>query len=117
MPSTGPAEDRFNDQSWRKLDLPHDWAIELKFDKNADTGHGFKPVGPGFPKNSIGWYRRTFDLPKEDGGKHIWLTFDGVMYDATVWVNGWLVKRHEGGYYSKPRTSGRRLPELKLTPV
>jgi beta-galactosidase len=27
------------------------------------------------------------------------LTFDGVFRDATVWVNGWLVKRHEGGYY------------------
>ena len=21
------------------------------------------------------------------------------MHDATVWVNGWCVKRHEGGYY------------------
>ena len=21
------------------------------------------------------------------------------MHDATVWVNGWLVRRHEGGYY------------------
>ena len=22
-----------------------------------------------------------------------------MFRDATVWVNGWLVKRHEGGYY------------------
>ena len=65
----------------------------------ADTNHGFKPVGPGFEDNSIGWYRRTFELPKEDEGKRIWLTFDGVFRDATVWVNGWLVRRHEGGYY------------------
>ena len=55
--------------------------------------------GPGFEKNSIGWYRRTFELPAEDSGKRIWLTFDGVFRDATVWVNGWLVRRHEGGYY------------------
>jgi hypothetical protein len=52
-----------------------------------------------YPTNSIAWYRRTFDLPKEDEGKRIWLTFDGVMHDATVWINGWCVKRHEGGYY------------------
>ena len=97
--SGGPASEKFNDNAWRSLNLPHDWAIELPFDKNADTGHGFKPVGPGFPKNSIGWYRRTFELPKEDSGKRIWLTFDGVFRDATVWVNGWLVTRHEGGYY------------------
>jgi beta-galactosidase len=94
----GPAAEKFNDNSWRALDLPHDWAIELPFDKNADGSHGFKAVGPGFAKNSIGWYRRTFELPKEDAGKRIWLTFDGVFRDATVWVNGWLVKRHEGGY-------------------
>jgi len=97
--SGGPAAEKFNDNSWRTLDLPHDWAIELPFDKNSDTSHGFKPVGPGYTKNSIGWYRRTFELPKEDAGKRIWLTFDGVFRDATVWVNGWLVQRHEGGYY------------------
>ncbi len=97
--SGGPAAEKFNDQAWRGLDLPHDWAIELPFDKSSDTSHGYKPVGPGFTKNSVGWYRRTLELPKEDVGKRIWLTFDGVFRDATVWVNGWLVKRHEGGYY------------------
>ena len=97
--SGGPAAEKFNDNSWRTVNLPHDWAVELPFDKNADGSHGFKPVGPGFPNNSIGWYRRTFELPKEDAGKRIWLTFDGVFRDATVWVNGWLVTRHEGGYY------------------
>ena len=25
--------------------------------------------------------------------------FDGVFRDATVWVNGWCVRHHEGGYY------------------
>ena len=97
--STGPAAEKFGDQAWRALDLPHDWAVELPFDKTSDTSHGFKPVGPGFLKNSLGWYRRTFDLPAADSSKRIWLTFDGVFRDATVWVNGWLVERHEGGYY------------------
>jgi len=97
--STGPAAEKFSDQSWRMLNLPHDWAIELPFDKNSDTSHGFKPVGPGYTKNSIGWYRRAFALPQEDSGKRIWLTFDGVFRDTTVWVNGWLITRHEGGYY------------------
>lgn len=96
--STGPASEKFNDAAWRTLDLPHDWVIELPFAHNADKMHGYKPVGPEFPNNSIGWYRRSFDLPKKDSGKRIWLTFDGVFRDATVWVNGWLVRRHEGGY-------------------
>jgi beta-galactosidase len=97
--SGGPASPKFNDNSWRTVDLPHDWAIELPFDKNADGSHGFKPVGPGFPRNSVGWYRRTFEQPVSDAGKRIWLTFDGAFRDTTVWVNGWLVGRHESGYY------------------
>ena len=97
--STGPASEKFGDGGWRTVNLPHDWAIELPFDQNADGSHGFKALGVNFPSNSIGWYRRTFELPQSDSGKRIWLTFDGVFRDATVWVNGWLIKRHEGGYY------------------
>jgi len=97
--STGPAAEKFSDMAWRAVTLPHDWAIELPFDSSSDGSHGFKPVGPGFPKNSVGWYRRSFDLPAADSGRRIWLTFDGAFRDTTVWVNGWLVKRHESGYY------------------
>jgi len=96
--SSGPAAEKFNDDTWRTVNLPHDWAVELPFDKSADRNHGFKALGPGFAANNIGWYRRTFELAKEDEGKRIWLTFDGVFRDATVWVNGWLVSRHESGY-------------------
>lgn len=97
--SSGPASERFpSDMTWRTINLPHDWAIELPFDRAGDGNHGFKPIGPGFERTSIAWYRREFQLPAEDSGKRIGLTFDGVFRDATVWVNGWLVRRHEGGY-------------------
>ncbi len=96
---SGPASEKFSDSFWRVVNLPHDWAVELPFDQNADGSHGFKALGVKYPTNSIGWYRRTFDLPAEDSGKRIWLAFDGVFRDATVWVNGWCVRHHEGGYY------------------
>ncbi len=96
--SSGPAAGSFDDASWRDVQVPHDWAIELPFDPAADRNHGFKAIGLQYPDNSIGWYRRTFELPASDSGKRIWLTFDGVYRDARVWVNGWLVKRHESGY-------------------
>ena len=96
---TGAASERFaSDVTWRTVNLPHDWAVELPFDRAADGSHGFKTLGPGFDKTSIAWYRREFQLPAEDRNRRIWLTFDGVFRDATVWVNGWLVRRHEGGY-------------------
>jgi len=77
----------FNDRDWRQLALPHDWAVELPFDKTSDVMHGFKPVGPGFPQNSVGWYRRELDLPASDSGKTLWLDFDGVYRNSLVWVN------------------------------
>ncbi|HEY4335632.1 MAG TPA: hypothetical protein VGM89_07035, partial [Puia sp.] len=43
---------RFDDNNWRELTLPHDWAVELPFvhvhDSNVES-HGFKPVGGLFP--------------------------------------------------------------------
>jgi beta-galactosidase len=96
---SGPASERFSDSFWRVVNLPHDWAVELPFDWAADGSHGFHTLGVKYPTNSIAWYRRSFDLPEEDEGKRIRLTFDGVFRDATVWVNGWCVQHHEGGYY------------------
>jgi beta-galactosidase len=97
---SGPASQSFSDASWRTVNLPHDWAVELPFDQSADAGHGFKPVGPGFAANNVAWYRRTFELPKEDAGKRLWLEFDGVFRNCEVFVNGWFVGHHESGYSS-----------------
>ena len=96
----GPASMSFSDASWRSVNLPHDWAVELPFDKRADMSHGFKAIGEAFPQNSIAWYRRTFDLSKNDQGKRIWLQFDGVYRDCDVFVNGWIVGHHNSGYMS-----------------
>ena len=96
----GPTTTSFSDASWRRVDLPHDWAIELPFDRKADGAHGFRAVGPGFPENSIGWYRRTFALPQSDAGRRLWLELDGVFRDCTVFVNGWCIGHHASGYSS-----------------
>src|SRR5689334_5846292 len=58
---------KFNDSGWRKLNLPHDWAVELPFvnTPNFDVqSHGYKPVGGLFPETSIGWYRKRFNVAK-----------------------------------------------------
>jgi beta-galactosidase len=94
----GPAGATFSDRSWRSVDLPHDWAIEQPFDPKADAAHGFRAVGAGFPASSVGWYRRTLELPAADAGRRLWLEFDGVYRDCTVFVNGWFVGHHESGY-------------------
>ncbi|HJX52741.1 MAG TPA: hypothetical protein VJ801_08250, partial [Polyangia bacterium] len=75
----GPASMDYSDASWRQVQLPHDWAIELPFDAKADGSHGFKALGSAFPQNSVSWYRRTFDLAKADANRRLWLEFDGVF--------------------------------------
>jgi hypothetical protein len=34
------------------------------------------------------WYRNVFVVPPAYTGKNIWLNFDGINYEAEVWVNG-----------------------------
>src|SRR5215204_2486034 len=38
----GAAAAKFDDRTWRILDLPHDWAVEQPFHKEASFSHGFK---------------------------------------------------------------------------
>ena len=98
---------KFDDSKWRELDLPHDWAVELPFvhddieDSQGDkpfTSHGYKPVGRRYPETSVGWYRRTFDIPASDVGRRITVDFDGVFRDVLLWVNGCFIGRNDNGY-------------------
>ena len=94
----GAASKTFDDRSWRILDLPHDWAVELPFSPAAGYSHGYKPVGRQFPETSIGWYRKTFSLPGSDLGRRISIEFDGVHRNSIVWVNGFYLGEEHSGY-------------------
>ncbi|HMB95777.1 MAG TPA: beta galactosidase jelly roll domain-containing protein, partial [Tepidisphaeraceae bacterium] len=96
----GPAATEFDDRGWREINLPHDWAVELPFEEHSDGGHGYKPVGLGFPQYNIGWYRKKFFIPASDLGRRIRIEFDGVFRDSTVFVNGFRFGPHESGYTS-----------------
>lgn len=90
---------KFDDSQWRSLNLPHDWAIELPFvhDDNLQS-HGYKPLGRSYPETSVGWYRRTFEVSKEDSIRRLWLEFDGVFRDTLVFLNGYFIGRNNNGY-------------------
>jgi beta-galactosidase len=91
----------FNDSSWRNLHLPHDWAVELPFeysDNHDVLTHGYKPVGGLFPQNSIGWYRKKFDVNSKDSGQRFVLQFDGVFRNSSYWLNGIYLGNNQSGY-------------------
>jgi beta-galactosidase len=96
----GAAGYKFEDGKWKQVNVPHDWAIELPFVKSEDreaAEHGFRKMGPDHPETSVGWYRRTFKIPKGDLGRRISIAFDGVFRDSIVWVNGFRMGRHPDG--------------------
>src|SRR5215469_4617365 len=93
------ATEKFNDSKWRVLNLPHDWALELPFlHDEALQSHGYKPLGRSYPETSVGWYRRTFEIPREDLGRRIVVEFDGAFRSALVFVNGYFIGRNSNGY-------------------
>ncbi|QSW89429.1 DUF4982 domain-containing protein [Flavobacterium endoglycinae] len=94
----GPASKDFDDRAWRKLDLPHDWAVEQPFGENGSFSHGFKMAGKGFPEKSIGWYRKKITIPETDKGKIISLQFDGVFRNSKVFFNGYYLGTEQSGY-------------------
>jgi beta-galactosidase len=97
----GPPDPKFNDSTWRTVDLPHDWAVELEHVNTVDENimsHGYKPVGRQFPRTSVGWYRRAFAIPASDSGRRITIRFDGVFRASRVWVNGHSIGGNLSGY-------------------
>lgn len=83
------------DGSWRSLNLPHDWSIELPFDSTSPTG-----TGGGALRGGVGWYRKTFGLPASSKGKNIFIDFDGVYMNSEVWINGHSLGVRPNGYIS-----------------
>jgi beta-galactosidase len=85
----------YDDSRWRQLNLPHDWSIEGKFDKDnpATPGGGALPGG-------IGWYRKSFIISPEDQNKLIYIDFDGVYRNSEVWINGHYLGKRPYGYSS-----------------
>jgi beta-galactosidase len=91
----------YSDADWSRINLPHDWTVELPFKNDRDLeSKGFYPLGRKYPETSIGWYRRIFELSAEDAGKHITIEFDGAYRETTVIFNGFYIGQHSGGYDS-----------------
>ncbi len=85
----------FDDDSWRSLELPHDWAVEGDFSKDNPSG-----TGGGALPGGIGWYRKTF-VPSAADRDKVWrLEFDGVYMNSEVFVNGVSLGLRPYGYIS-----------------
>ncbi len=96
--NTGPYAPGFDDSAWKPVQLPHDWVVDLPFDREASHSHGYKTVGWRWPETSVGWYRKHFTVPAEAQGQPVSLRFDGIFRDSDIWVNGFWLGGEKSGY-------------------
>src|SRR5438270_8556443 len=96
---------------WQSLNGPWDFALDPEArwtvpDRVEWKGQIRVPFAPETRASGIEddgfyracWYRRRFDAPTLAAGDRLLLHFGAVDYAATVWVNGRVAARHEGGY-------------------
>lgn len=96
----GRALPGYDDASWEEVLVPHDWAISGAFDRAHDLQRTkiiengeqveYDHTGRtgGLPHIGVAWYRLRLDIPAAWQGKRIFLEFDGVMSNSSVYVNG-----------------------------
>jgi beta-glucuronidase len=69
---------------WTEITVPFAWNAA---DESAASMRG-----------SIGWYRKDFRVPSAAKGTSWIARFESVAYRASVYLNGRLLAKHEGGY-------------------
>lgn len=89
------AQPDYDDSGWRRLNVPHDWAIEGDFYASNPSG-----ASGGALPGGIGWYRKHFQLEPNDNHSKYYIAFDGVYMNSTVYVNGHEVGTRPYGYSS-----------------
>jgi len=81
--------------SWTPVDVPHDWSIAGPFSKDEPSGGsgGYLPTG-------IGWYRKSFRLPRTAARRRVSVLFDGIYQRSEVWINGQSLGMRPYGFIS-----------------
>ena len=103
-------QSEFDDKDWKTVTVPHDWAVEGKFNfnndlqltrivQNGDVKANFRAGRSGaLPIAGVGWYRTHFNIDNLD--KHYEIMFDGAMSNAKVYINGHYIGERPFGYIS-----------------
>ena len=82
---------QFDEEGFRPVNLPHDWAVEDGFYPEENGEQGFR-------KRGWGYYRKRFFVPSSWKGKRVALQFGGIATHATFWVNQTLYHHNYSGY-------------------
>ncbi|MBB3061180.1 sugar-binding domain-containing protein [Microbulbifer rhizosphaerae] len=87
----------FDDSNWQEVQLPHDWSVKQQVSKE-NAGQGWMAGAMGYFPGGIGWYRKSFTVPKSHENKKVVIQFDGVYHQSNVYLNGKHLGFHPYGY-------------------
>jgi beta-mannosidase len=77
---SGPVGPEVDDSGWDETVVPGHWTTSPD---RADR------TGPFL-------FRRAFTVPPPDAGRRRWVEFDGIVYQADMWLDGAYLGDHEG---------------------
>ncbi|MBR4957391.1 MAG: hypothetical protein IKZ31_06490, partial [Lentisphaeria bacterium] len=109
---------------WRKLDIPHDWAIEGDFAEsnymhwiNSERHLEFRHNS--YLPHGTGEYRKMLDIPVHWPDQKIYLEFDGVFGESILYIDGVKTGENHSGYTGKvyditPFAAGKNQVEIRL---
>lgn len=98
----------YNTSDWNKVSTPHTYSMDAINDVGYYRGQA--------------WYRTAFTLPQRMKDQRIYIRFEGVGQEATLYVNEKKLGQHIGGYSAfcfditdAVKTDGENLIALKVT--
>ncbi|MFC4777048.1 glycoside hydrolase family 2 protein [Paenibacillus sp. GCM10023252] len=93
------ASEYYDAVKWMPATVPGEVHQELiKLGLLEEPTIGLNSLHARWVEESFWSYRRVFTLPEEAAGQRVWLRFEGLDYDATIYVNGKLVGKHANYY-------------------
>lgn len=103
----------FERTNWLNLNGSWDFEFDsLEVGQNAQWQNGktafSKKINVPFPwgaplsgvkdEADVAWYKRTINVPKSWSKQRIFVTIGASDWETSVWLNGVLVGKHQGGY-------------------
>ena len=99
----------FDDSKWENVNLPHDYVIDGTPVPSRNRGEDLSAIPAmetmdsmltvnGSLERCVSWYRKHFYISKETLGKRVFVLFDGIFRNSTVFVNGFNLGTHLSGY-------------------
>lgn len=85
------AKPDYDDTSWRRLTVPHDWSVEGQMSPTLFSCTGYLPSG-------VAWYRKHFLTDRPSASSFIY--FEGVYNRSEVYLNGHLLGKRPSGFAS-----------------